>query len=102
MVLSPKITMLPHFIYDAKANGSNLRAEVLKPDSGYNKAQSMLWYQDENGKIVRRYQSKYGKDDKATGKLFEKGDYRGQRKLVPEEVTAEGSKIAPNLSKQRG
>ncbi len=72
------------FNIDAKANGSNLRAEVLKPDSGYNKNSVDIVIKDENGKIVRRYQSKYGKDDKATGKLFEKGDYRGQRKLVPE------------------
>lgn len=72
------------FNIDAKANGSNLRAEVLKPDSGYNKNSVDIVIKDENGKIVRRYQAKYGKDAKATRKLFEKGDYRGQRKLVPE------------------
>lgn len=39
---------------------------------------------DGNGKIARRYQSKYCKDAKATQAAFGKGDYRGQRKLVPE------------------
>ena len=33
---------------------------------------------------VRRYQSKYGKEAETTEGYFEKGDYRGQRKLVPE------------------
>ncbi len=80
------------FNIDAKANGSNLRAEVLKPESGYNKNSVDIVIKDEHGKIVRRYQSKYGKDAKATGKLFEKGDYRGQRKLVPEGHSAEVGK----------
>ncbi len=39
---------------------------------------------DGEGKIVRKYQSKYFKDAKATEKAFKHGDYRGQRKLVPE------------------
>jgi len=39
---------------------------------------------DESGKVVRRYQSKYGQDADATQAMFERGDYRGQRKLVPE------------------
>ena len=38
---------------------------------------------DAGGKVVRRYQAKYGRDAGATQELFEKGDYRGQRKLVP-------------------
>jgi hypothetical protein len=38
---------------------------------------------DEQGKLVRRYQAKYGQDADATKKLFDHGDYKGQRKLVP-------------------
>lgn len=72
------------FNIDATAKGSNLRAEVLKPESGYTKNSVDIVIKDENGKIVRRYQAKYGADGKATGRLFEKGNYRGQRKLVPE------------------
>lgn len=72
------------FNIDAAAKGSKLRAEVLKPNGGYNKNSVDIVIKDEHGKIVRRYQAKYGADGKTTGKLFEKGDYRGQRKLVPE------------------
>ena len=36
-----------------------------------------------DGKIVRKYQSKYGADANSTGRLLKKGNYRGQRKLVP-------------------
>ncbi|MBQ7651541.1 MAG: hypothetical protein IJS15_11315, partial [Victivallales bacterium] len=39
---------------------------------------------DKDGKVVRRYQSKYGKDAEASEQYFEHGDYRGQRKMVPE------------------
>ena len=40
---------------------------------------------DKNGKIVRRYQSKYCENSKLTERAFDSGDYRGQRKLVPSE-----------------
>jgi hypothetical protein len=74
------------FNMEAAAHGSKLRAEVLKPGPGetYSKNSVDIVIRDENGKIVRRYQSKYGKDAETTKGLFEKGDYRGQRKLVPE------------------
>lgn len=39
---------------------------------------------DGEGKIVKRYQCKYGQDSHATGEMFEKGDYRGQGKLIPD------------------
>ena len=68
----------------AAASGSPYRAEVLKPgDSGYNKNSVDIVIRDANGKIVRRYQSKYGANSDITSALFEQGDYRGQRKLVP-------------------
>lgn len=74
------------FNIDAVAKGSKLRAEVLEPAPGkaYGKNSVDIVIRDENGKIVRRYQSKYGADAEATEALFENGDYRGQQKLVPE------------------
>ena len=68
------------FNSDAAAKGSPLRAEVLR-SQGRNSVDIVI--RDSDGHIVRRYQSKYGQDAEATQHLFEKGDYRGQRKLVP-------------------
>ena len=39
---------------------------------------------DARNQNVRKYQSKYDKDAETTEGYFEKGYYRGQRKLVPE------------------
>lgn len=74
------------FNIEAAAQGSPYRAEVLKPAPGqtYGKNSVDIVIRDGNGKIVKRYQSKYGSDAESTRELFEKGDYRGQRKLVPE------------------
>jgi hypothetical protein len=74
------------FNMEAAAQGSPYRAEALKPAPGetYGKNSVDIVIRDGNGKIVKRYQSKYGADAKATQELFDKGDYRGQRKLVPE------------------
>lgn len=74
------------FNIEAAAQGSPYRAEVLKPAPGqtYSKNSVDIVIRDGNGKIVKRYQSKYGTDAESTKELFEKGDYRGQRKLVPE------------------
>ena len=72
------------FNIDAAAKGSKLRAKVMTPENGtYGKNSMDIGVYDENGKLVRRYQSKYGKDAESTQDLWEKGDYRGQRKLVP-------------------
>ena len=80
------------FNLDAAAQGSEYRAEVLTPtDGGYGKNSVDIVIKDSNGKIVRRYQAKYGADEKTTGHLFKKGDYRGQRKLVPEGQEVENS-----------
>lgn len=77
------------FNIDAASKGSNLRAKVLTPEGAYGK-NSMdvgVYRTDANGnpigKPVKRYQLKYGQDDKATQTLWDKGDYRGQQKLVP-------------------
>ncbi|ETI92386.1 MAG: hypothetical protein Q606_CBAC00402G0014 [Intestinibacter bartlettii DORA_8_9] len=71
------------FNMNAKASGSQYRAEVLEPNGhGYGKNSVDIVIKDTKGKIVRKYQSKYCKDSKSTKRAFDHGDYRGQRKLV--------------------
>lgn len=73
------------FNLNAEATGSQYRAKVLKPEGkGYAKNSVDIVIMDGNGKVVRRYQSKYCKDAKATEAAFKKGNYRGQRKLIPD------------------
>lgn len=73
------------FNLNAEATGSQYRAKVLEPTgNGYTKNSVDIVVVDGSGKVVKRYQSKYCKDAKATAKAFEHGDYRGQQKLVPE------------------
>lgn len=73
------------FNMNAKASGSPYRAKVLEPNGkGYNKNSVDLAIVDGDGVVVRRYQSKYCKDAKATESAFNKGDYRGQRGVVPD------------------
>lgn len=68
------------FNLNAKATGSEYRAEVLEPDgTGYGKNSVDIVIKDKNGKIVKRYQCKYCKDADSTNKAFEHGDYRGQQ-----------------------
>lgn len=74
------------FNLDAATQGSPLRAEVM----GSRASNSMDIGIYDKGRLVARYQSKYGQDAGATGKLFTKGDYRGQQKLVPAGQEAEG------------
>ncbi len=58
---------------------------MLEPNgNGYGKNSVDVVIVDEGGQVVRRYQSKYCKDAEATARAFEHGDYRGQRKLVPD------------------
>ncbi|WP_082002951.1 hypothetical protein [Geobacter sp. OR-1] len=73
------------FNLDAAAKGSEYRAEVLQPKPGesYGKNSVDVVIRDGSGKIVRRYQAKYAADADATDTMLKKGDYRGQRKLVP-------------------
>lgn len=74
------------FNLNAEARGSEYRARVLEPaGQRYAKNSVDIVVENKNGKVVSRYQSKYCKDAKATQKAFERGDYRGQQKLVPEE-----------------
>ena len=74
------------FNVDAASKGSSYRAKVLEPAAGetYGKNSMDIGIYDSDGKLVRRYQAKYGADADKTTELFERGDYRGQRKLVPE------------------
>lgn len=67
---------------DAAARDSEYHAEM--PQSNSKNSVDIL-VKDKEGKVVKRYQSKYGKDAETTKKYFEQGDYRGQQKLVPEE-----------------
>jgi len=70
------------FNINAAAKGSPYRAKVIG-DSNNKNSVDIVIVDSRTGKIVKRYQSKYGSDSDATKDLFEKGDYRGQRKLVP-------------------
>ena len=75
------------FNIDSAVKEKNFTAEPLS-SNGKNSVDVVV--RDKNGQIVRKYQSKYGKDAETTESYFEKGDYRGQRKLVPE---GQGDKI---------
>lgn len=75
------------FNIDAAVKEKDFHAEPLD-SNGKNSVDVVV--RDERGNIVRKYQSKYGKDAETTQEYFEKGDYRGQRKLVPE---GQGDKI---------
>ena len=94
------------FNIDAATNESSLHAE-MPASHGKNSVDLMI--KDADGKIVRRYQSKYGADAKATEQQFG-NRYRGQRKLAPEDqveeipgatdhIEADGVKSTP-LSKE--
>jgi hypothetical protein len=74
------------FNTDAAAKGSAYRARVLEPEAGqtYGKNSMDIGIYDGNGKLVKRYQAKYGADAESTADLLSKGDYRGQKALVPE------------------
>ena len=86
------------FNMNAEASGSQYRAKVLEPDgSRYTKNSVDVVIVDGDGKVVKRYQSKYCKDSTATEKAFEKGDYRGQQKLVPEEQNADIAKKSTDV-----
>ena len=85
------------FNMNAEATGSQYRAKVLEPDGKYAKNSVDVVIVDGDGKVVKRYQSKYCKDSAATEKAFEKGDYRGQQKLVPEEQNADFAKKSTDV-----
>ena len=82
------------FNLDAATQNKPYRAEVLLPGEGQTYGKNSVDVVIKNirtGKIVRRYQAKYGADAEATTGLFEHGDYRGQRRLVPKGQSVERS-----------
>lgn len=74
------------FNIEAASRGSEYRAEVLKMNS---KDSVDIVIRDGNGKVVRSYQSKYGKDVKTTQMMLDRGNYEGQDKVVPAEQAAQ-------------
>jgi len=83
---------------NAKVNRSKYRAEVLVPKEGqtYGKNSVDIVIKDEAGKIVERYQAKYGKTAKDTISMIKKGNYNNQRLLVPADQVQEVQKAYPN------
>lgn len=90
------------FNLNATAKKSNFIAEVLVQKEGqtYGKNSVDIVIKDKAGKIVQRYQSKYGKTAKDTIKLLKDGNYNNQRFLVPKEQVSEVQKAFPNKSVQ--
>jgi len=71
------------FNIEAAQQGSKYRAQMLQ---NTNKNSVDIVIRDTTtGKIEKKYSVKYGQSAEDTQKYFEKGDYRGQRKLVPTE-----------------
>ena len=77
------------FNMNAVAKGSTYRAEVVEPDGVYIKNGVDVVIKDAEGKIVDRYQFKYGKDANATKQMYEAGDYGDQKLGVPADQKAE-------------
>lgn len=86
------------FNLNAAVKGSDLHAEVLKPKPGeiYGKNTVDVVIKNADGKIVNRYQMKYGATAKDTIKMIENGDYRGQQIVVPADQVEEVQKAFPN------
>lgn len=72
----------------ATLENSQYRARVRMPKPGQlyakNSVDIEIYHTDDASHALRKYQVKYGADSKTTAKHMQKGDYRGQRKLVPE------------------
>lgn len=77
------------FNLDAAIKDKNYKAEALDPAPGQkygkNSVDGQIKDYNQDGKVVRRYQEKFGKDANATKEGFKNGDYRGQRKGVPKD-----------------
>lgn len=82
----------------AKAAGGDLHAEVLKPKPGetYQKNSVDVVIKDSSGKIVNRYQVKYGKNAEATIQMIKEGNYRGQQLIVPADQVEAVQKAFPD------
>lgn len=82
----------------AQATGGDLHAEVLKPKPGevYGKNSVDIVIKDSSGKIVSRYQAKYGATAEDTIRMIKQGDYRGQQLLVPTDQVEAVQKAFPD------
>lgn len=82
----------------AQATGGDLHAEVLKPKPGevYGKNSVDIVIKDSSGKIVSRYQAKYGATAEDTIRMIKQGDYRGQQLLVPADQVEAVQKAFPD------
>lgn len=86
------------FNLEAKLKSSEYRAEVLLPKEAQSYAKNSvdIVVKDKTGKIVERYQAKYGKTADDTIRMINEGNYNNQRLLVPAEQVEEVQKAFPN------
>lgn len=86
------------FNLEAKVKGSEYRAEVLVPKESqtYGKNSVDIVVKDKTGRIVERYQAKYGKTANDTIRMINEGNYNNQRLLVPAEQVEEVQRAFPN------
>lgn len=84
------------FNSNAVLKGEPYRAEVVNNVHGYAKNSPDIVIKDmsNRGKIIERYQAKYGKDAKATSDLIRKGNYNNQRVLA---AKGQAEDVAANL-----
>lgn len=86
-------------IQSAVKGHGNIEAKVLEPEQGKTHAKnSMDVGIYENGKLVQRYQMKFGKTSEATIQMISAGDYSNQRLVVPDEQLDDIKKAFPNKS----
>lgn len=81
------------FNMDAALKNDSSRAEVLRPEPGqrYAKHSADIAVHDSNGNVAKEYQAKCYADAERTNAAFNKGDYAGQEKLVPQGHERDGS-----------
>lgn len=85
------------FNMNAAAKGSEFKAEVLKPAPGatYSKNSVDVVIKDGAGKIVHRYQMKYGATSEITIQMIKNGNYNNQILVVPAEQVEAVQKAFP-------
>lgn len=82
------------FNIDAAVKNKSVKATVIEPEIGESYGRNSVDIKVTNvgeERALRKYQAKAYKDSKVTSESFEKGDYRGQRKLVPDGQEVEGA-----------
>ena len=89
------------FNMKSQLNKSKYIAEVMVPGPGETYAANSVdtvIKDTSTGKIVHKYQFKYGKDAKSTISLLKSGNYNNQRFVVPENQVEDIKKAFPNKS----